>query len=172
MDEILLMMKEDLYVSQLQHYTTVLIEYAKEKAFQYLFINFEAEHLTFETMSNILSDLTCQQILSNQEIIVPKLCVIANQDKCQRYTEWTKLYKLLVKFYVYQFHGLFLFYNQHAHLKAMDAEEFIQNDLEHLEIPQEILEKNETALLISKSQQRFQQNRQKGLSWLQSIVKN
>ena len=78
----------------------------------------------------------------------------------------------MVKFYVYQFHGLFLFYNQHAHLKAMDAEEFIQNDLEHLEIPQEILEKNETALLISKSELRFQQNRQKGLSWVQSISKN
>jgi len=168
--EISLMMQEDLYVSQLQQYSRVLIEYAKEKAFQYMFINFAQERETFESMSKILIDLISQQILSNQEIIVPKLCVIANENKSQRFTEWKALYKLLIKFYIYQFHGLFLFYNPHAYLKAIDAEDIIENDLEHLEISLEILEKNETALLIANSKQRFQQNSQKGLSWAKTII--
>jgi len=168
--EISLMMQEDLYVSQLQNYSRVLIEFAKEKAFQYMFINFAQESATFEFMSKFLRDLISQQILSNQEIIVPKLCVIANENKCQRFTEWKALYKLLIKFYIYQFHGLFLFYNQHAYLKAIDAEDIIESDLEHLEIPLEILEKNETALLIANSKQRFQQNSQKGLSWAKTII--
>lgn len=170
MNEISLMMQEDLYVSQLKGYSSTLIEYAKEKAFQYTFINFDTECITFETMSNLLSNLTCQQILSNQEIELKKLCLIPSKNKSKRSKELKTLYKLLIKFHVYQFHGLFLLY--HFHPKAIDAEEFIQNDLEHLEIPPEILEKNETALMIANSQQRFQQNCQNGLSWAQSITKN
>jgi hypothetical protein len=169
MDEILLMMKEDLYVSQLQGYSSVLIDYAKEKAFQHTLINFSTESVTFETMSTILFDFITQQIISPQEIELKKLNLIPNKDKCNRSKELKILYKLLVKFHVYQFHGLFLLF--HFHPKAIDAEEFIQNDLEHLEIPPEILEKNETAWMIAKSQQRFQQNCQNGLSWVQSITK-
>jgi hypothetical protein len=170
MNEISLMMQEDLYVYQLQGYSSVLIEYAKEKAFQYTFINFSTECINFKTMSTILFDLITQQIISPQEIELKKLNLTPNKDKSKRSKELKTLYKLLIKFHVYQFHGLFLLY--HFHPKAIDAEEFIQNDLEHLEIPPEILEKNETAWMIAKSQQRFQQNHQNGLSWVQSITKN
>ena len=146
MNEIYLMMQEDLYVTQLQGYSSVLIEYAKEKAFQYTFINFSTECINFEAMSTILFDLITQQIVSPQEIELKILCLIPNKDKCNRSKELKTLYKLLIKFHVYQFHGLFLLY--HFHPKAIDAEEFIQNDLEHLEIPPEILEKKPPCQLV------------------------
>ena len=165
--EISLMMKEDIYVSQLQNYTTLIINNAKEKAFQYTFINFSPESSSFEKLSSILYDLISQQILSNEEIELPKLCLTPNKDKYQRNKELKTLYKLLVSFYVYQFHNLFLLY--HYHPKAIDTEEFIQYDLERLEIPDEIVEKNETALMIANSQDRFQQNNQKGLSWAKTL---
>lgn len=158
------MMHEDRYVSQLRAYANVLIDYAKEEAFKYLFINFAEKCVTFEQMSRTMVDLIDNQIQSNEEIKIP------NNDKCERWKEWIYLYNLLITFYVYQFHIMFLLHDFHP--KALDTEEFIQLELQNLEIPYETLEKNETALMIANSKEKFQKNKQKGLTWLQTICKN
>jgi len=162
MYEINLMMQEDRYVDQLQAYTNVLLFYAKEEAFKYLFINFVKESISFEEMSNFIQNLISEYI--------PKINVTVDKDKCTRWKQWTHLYKLVVRFYVYQFHNLFLLHDFHP--KALDAEEFIVQELQNLEIPHEILEKNETAMLIANSKDMFQQNAQKGLSWAEFVCKN
>jgi len=164
------MMQEDRYVSQLRAYANLLIDYAKEEAFKYLFINYAEKCVTFEQMSRTVLDLIDNQIQSNEEIKIPKISVIPNNDKCERWKEWIYLYNLLITFYVYQFHIMFLLHDFHP--KALDTEEFIQLELQNLEIPDEILEKNETALMIANSKEKFQKNKQKGLTWLQTICKN
>ena len=170
MNEIYSMMEEDRYVSQLRDYTNVLIDYAKEEAFKYLFINFAEKCVTFEQMCRTMLHLIDKQIQFNEELKIPKMSVTPNSDKSERWEEWIYLYNLLITFYAYQFHIMFLLHDFHP--KALDTEEFIQFELQNLKIPDEILERNETALMIANSKENFQKNKQKGLTWVQTICKN
>jgi hypothetical protein len=165
-----LMMQEDRYVLQLRAYANLLINYAKVEAFKYLFVNYCEKCVTFEEMSRTMLNLIDKQIQSNEEIKISKISVIPNNDKCQRWKEWKYLYNLLITFYVYQFHIMFLLHDFHP--KALDTEEFIQFELQNLEIPDEILEKNETALMIVNSKEKFKKNKQRGLTWVQTVCKN
>lgn len=164
------MMQEDTYVFQLRAYVNVLIHHAKEGAFTHFFINFAETSVTFEQMSRIMLDLIDCQIQTNEELTVPKIFVTPNSDKSKRWREWTYLYQLMVSFYTHQYHVIFLLHNFHP--KALDAEEFIHFELQNVKVPDEILQINETTLMIANSKEKFEKNKQKGWSWVKTICKN